>query len=219
MKLEALTVLLVLAGVEIASAQTNQPEALFVGELRSLTLTPRDREAERQASETERQARRQRGEADEEVILVSNSCGRASATFLVLASTHTSLTGEIETHNDLGEWCDPPVSLTPDEWLIVVNPQTRELIQSYEVIVQNGAAYALFLDVEHHLASRAPQVRSLLSLAPLPEPIEYSTEGAVPSEALTRWVSARPALELRDGKVWIVRAIPLGTAFRTLALE
>jgi hypothetical protein len=90
--------------------------------------------------------------------------------------------------------------------------QGRELLDAYEVVEQQGVAYALFIDPAELLDRHSPNVQALFSLHALPEPIEYDVE-SVASDRLAEWVSHRPALELRDGQVWIVRAIALTQVF------
>jgi hypothetical protein len=199
MRIVWVVVLFALAGIAPAFAQAPAAEVLFVGELRSITLTPRDWADERRALEAD------------EAIVVSNSCGTASTTFSVIRSTHR-LPRDVRTTGRLGEWCDPPVALTHERVLVVMTRHGRELVQSYEIVEQQGAAYALFLDPAELLNRHSPEVQRLMSLHPLPEPIEYDARG-VTDDGLAEWVSHRPALELRDGQVWIVRGIPLTQVF------
>ena len=210
--------LLALTACAPALAQNAPSEVLFVGELRSMTLTLRDHEAEQRALDEERRILEQRGEADSQTIIVSNSCGTASTSFRVLHA-NMPIAREVQTNYELGEWCEPPVGFARGPWLIVIDAETIELLAGYEIVEQGGAPYALLLDVENEFARRSPEVRHALTLAPLPEPIEYRTEGFVPNEALARWVATRPALEIRDEKVWIVRAVPVRRAFPEFAFE
>jgi hypothetical protein len=198
MRIAWVVVLFAIAGITPAFAQAPAAEVLFVGQLRSITLTPRDWAAERRALDA--------GEA----IVVSNSCGTASATFSVIRST-SRLPRAVQTTSRLGEWCDPPVALNRERVLVVMTRHGR-LVESYEIVEQQGAAYALFLDATELLNRHSADVQRLMSLHPLPEPIEYDTRG-VTDDVLAEWVSRRPALELRDGQVWVVRGIPLAQVF------
>jgi len=191
--------LIALSTPSLAFAQTGS-ETVFVGQLRSMTLTPRDREAERRAREAG-------GD-----LIISNSCGTASATFRVIRSTRR-LPREVRTHDTVGEWCDPPLPLNQGPWLIVMESRTRELQAVYEIVEQQGASYALVLDSQEELSTRSPEIRPLLDLQPLPEPLEYDVSNSVSSDGLAEWVSRRPALELRDGAVWIARGLPLANLF------
>jgi hypothetical protein len=205
MRTLALAVLMALATPAPAFAQA-EAEVVFVGELRSITLTPRDWQAERRAREAGGP------------LIISNGCGTASTTFRVLHAT-ARLPREVETTSDLGEWCEPPVTVSQHRWLVVMTGQRRELQASYAIIEQQGAAYALFLDPGALLDQRSAGVRALLNLQPLPEPIEYDVTGVASGDRLAEWVSRRPALELRDGQVWIARAIPLTQVFPGYANE
>ena len=189
-------VLMSLAAPAPAFAQADlPPEVAFVGQLRSLTLTPRDREAERRA------------QAASGEIIISNSCGAASVNFRVIRSARR-LPREVRTTSRLGEWCNMPVPLSQNAVLVLMTRQGRELLESYEIVEQDGAAYALFLDPAQLLDRYSPELRRQLGLQMLPEPLEYDTPD-IPPDRLAEWVSHRPALELRNGQVWIVRAIPL----------
>lgn len=195
MKSLCIALLIALFTPALAFAQT-EAETVFVGQLRSMTLTPRDYEAERHA----------------DVLVVSNSCGRASATFQVIRST-SRLPRQVRTNDTVGEWCDPPLPLAQGPWLIVMASRTRELLGVYEIVEQQGAYYALVLESEDELALHSEATRELLALAPLPEAIEYDINQSVPDERLANWVALHPALELRDGEVWITRAVPVERLF------
>ena len=202
MKAFCIALLIALSTPALAFAQTGS-ETVFVGQLRSMTLTPRDYEAERRAREAG-------GD-----LIISNSCGTATATFRVVRSSRR-LSREVRTHDTVGEWCDPPLPLNQGPWLIVMESRTRELQAVYEIIEQHGASYALVLDSQEELSTRSPEVRQMLDLQPLPEPIEYDVSNSVSADGLAEWVSRRPALELRDGAVWIARGVPLARLFSDL---
>lgn len=197
-----LVTLATMALTACSTAQAPASEILFVGELRSLTMTRPDREIDWEG----------------EIIIVSNSCGMATTQFRVIRSTRP-LPREVETTYELGEWCEPPVLFGSGHWLVVVSPDTHELLASYQVVFQEGAAYALLLDMQVEIARRSPETQAMLGLTPLPEPIPYRTEGSVPGGALADWVSRHPALELRDGQARIVRAVPLARIFPDLTEE
>jgi hypothetical protein len=205
MRAVCLAWLLMLSAPAVAQTQAN-PETVFVGELRSMTLTPRDRHAERRAREAT-------GE-----MVISNSCGTALATFRVLHAARR-LPREVRTNSTIGEWCDPPVPLSQDRRLVVIDARTRELLANYEIVEQQGASYALVLDTTEQIRLRAAEVQQMLHLETLPEPIEYDVTGWVSQDGLADWVARRPALELRDGGVWIARAVPLSRMFPALSME
>ena len=197
-------------------AQTPPPvETLAVAELRSLTLTRRDMEAEARQREAEMAAARQRAAADpnapedEEAIVVSNNCGEATANFRILRST-APLPREFTVTLSIGEFCDPPIDFDETAWLLVIDSNSRELRQLYPVFVwEDDKLYAI--SEFGPGANHAPEVRRLLTPTPLPEPLEYTVfrEG----DALQRYVERRPSLQLRDGQVWLVSAIPVASIF------
>jgi len=200
-----------------AQAQTPPPpEAIAVAELRSLTLTRRDWEAEGREWEAEvatstprEHAAPSSGVEEEEAIVVSNHCGEATATFRVLRST-APLPREMTFTLSIGEFCEPPIDFDASAWLLVLDGATGELRARYPAFVwEDGALYAIseFGPGRNH----SPEVIRLLTPTPLTEPLEYTVY--LHGDALTRHVDRRPSLELRDGKVWLVSAIPLASIF------
>jgi hypothetical protein len=199
MRMQCFAFLIALSLATPVLAQTRS-ETVFVGELRSITMTRRDYEAE------------ERAERGSNRIVISNSCGTAETTFRVVHASGR-LPRDVRTTSTIGEWCDPPLAFGQDTWLVVMNSRTRELLASYEIVEQQGASFALVLDSDGELSQRPAEVREMLALESLPEPIEYNTNGFVQQERLANWISTRPALELREGKAWIVRAVPIARLF------
>lgn len=205
-----------------ARAQTPPPqsETLAVAELQSLTLTRRDMEAERREWEADRRQReaeiaaaRERAAADpnapEEAIVVNTHCGEATVTFRILRST-APLPRKMTFTLTIGHFCDPPIDFEETAWLLVLDGGSGELRERYPAFVWEGDRLYAISELGPG-TGYSPEVRRLLTPAPLPEPLEYTVfrEG----DALRRYVERRPSLELRDGQVWLVSAIPVASIF------
>jgi hypothetical protein len=218
-----------LSAAPALQAQTPPPaETLAVAELRSLTLTRRDREAEARQWEAERPQREAEMAAareraadpnapeEDEAIVVSNNCGEATATFRILRAT-APLPREFRIALGIGEFCEPPIGFEETAWLLVFDSNSGELRERYPAFVwpTDGSLYAI--SEFGPGANHSPEVRRLLTPSPLPEPLEYTVfrEG----DALHRYVERRQSLELRGGKVWLVSGIPLARIFPGFDLD
>lgn len=192
-----------------ARAETRPPEVIALATLSELTLARRDWAADRRAFERQL-ARTRRSDNEDEAIVVSNHCGEARATFLIVRAT-SRLPRQIIADETIGEFCLPPYEFAETAWLLVLDARTREVRRSFPVFYTDGEV--LFAITEFGLDPRRP----LLATTALPEPLEYNVN--VPPDELAAWVARRPSLEIRDGRVWLVSAIPVASIFPGITVD
>ena len=165
---------------------------MFVGALRSVTLTRPER-----ATFSDGQ----------EVLVVSNACGEETAAFRVIRST-APLAAEQTLHFTIGEWCQQPVDFNQDYWLIAPGRGASDEPAAFPVFESGQAAFAL---VDDHFQVADGQPR--LALSRLPEPVEYPFFVDLDNAQARQAILEQSALEIRNGKVWIVRGVLLSDIF------
>lgn len=180
----------VLQGCATTPAPAGQ---MFVGELQSITLN-------RQPNVVRRGER----------LILTNSCGEESASLRVIQS-NSRLAVRQQLRFRLGEWCDLPIEFPHRHWLIIRTESSTPV--ALPVFVAADAAFAV---IDSEEKNRTLSTWATLPRRQLPEPIEYPDRDR---SELDRLVARNPDLELRDGKVWIVRGIPLSEIFQGFSVE
>lgn len=177
-----------------AIGQLHEP-LVFLGELQSITLATPD-------------SQRMRTPDAEGRVTISNSCGDETAMFRVIRSNAPLLSPQT-LHFTIGEWCVPPIDFGQRHWLIISGAESDGDTITLPVLESRGTAFALVRDERVFQRDLPAPLRAQLPLRGLPEPVEYNI-------ALTRqmrqFISQQSSLEIRHGKVWIVRGIYLSDA-------
>jgi hypothetical protein len=179
--------------------EANSPE-IFLGEVRSIVLT-RTSDPGSIAPKT----------ADGSLI-VSNSCGDEMVTFRVVRSVTAMIPIQIR-HFTIGEGCEFPVGFGSGSLLVApgAGPDAEPIV--FPVIESGQAEFALVED-ERDLQRVSPAAASSLRLQLLPQPVEYHSAVNLRDPVERQAISNRSTLQIRDGKVWIVKGIPLAALFR-----
>jgi hypothetical protein len=188
-----------------ALAQRGDASVVFVGELRSVTLTRPDWAA--------------RGWQADGSLVVDNSCGQETAVLRVIRST-SRLRSPQTVHFTLGEWCQLPIEFPHDHWLIVTRPgHEHEPVQFPILGTDDGTPFA-FVDDEAAYRRELSEVdQARLAIQPLPTPVEYPVHVDLSDEDDRQFIERQSSLEIRNDKVWVVRGILLASIFPGFSTE
>lgn len=174
-----------------ALADESSSPAIFVAELRSIALFRPDwRHLEPSSDGT---------------ITISNSCGEETAVVRVIRST-APVAAEQTLHFTMNEWCDRPIEFEHANWLIALSAAPGREPLAMPVFAESGVAFAVVRD-QRELGGAS------LALEPLPQPVEYPYSLNLDSSAARRFIRSQTALEMREGRVWVVRGVLLATLF------
>jgi hypothetical protein len=197
-----LAVCLATLSVRDSSAQQRDDPVVFLGELRSVTLSRPDFEAIN--------APRPDGS-----IVISNSCGEETAVLRVLRST-APLAPMQTLHFSIGEWCEAPIEFPHDHWLIIPGAAPDGAPVQYPVFVSDEAVFALVEDEAAY--RRLPTgLQRRLPLERLPSPVEYPIAVDLEDAHDRQFIERQSSVEIRNNEVWLVRAILLTNLFPDLS--
>jgi hypothetical protein len=180
-----------------AAARENGASAIFVGELRSVTLTRRDHVMQGRQPDS---------------LILSNSCGDETAVLRVIRSTPRVRTLQTVRFT-IGEWCQLPIEFPHDHWLIVRGSGSDNEPIQFPVYDFDGTVAALVTDEAAYRRELSEADQRRLAIEPLPTPVEYPLYVDLNNDHERDYISRQSSLAIRDNKVWVVRGILLTSVF------
>jgi hypothetical protein len=194
--------------------EQSRPEILAAATLRSVLLTRRDWRAEREANE---RRLRERREGDPMTVTFNNSCASSESTFRIVRAT-ADIPEQIIDQRGIGEWCEAPIPFEQQMWLLVLHPDTYEVV-AHLAATQTPDGSIIAVLPAYLSREVSPETQAHLELRQLATPVPVWLPESPTAEGMRVYVSERPGFEVRDSRVVIARAIMLDRIFPGLRYD